>query len=279
MRIVFNKSESHDKNWEETFWFSSAIQSKDKYIVLAFYGESHVFGGGSITHPGSMNFYCFEYVIKGKGTLVDADNSRYTLGPGSLYLLFPGRQCRILVPHGQGMQKILLGFTKGALMQLMLYHLQISAGDVVRLNSDSEAIRQFKALGEMVRQNAVQEDILSVESYHFMLQLFEEQKRSPRNSLTGICEYMQNHLQSPLSLDELAQKARMSKITFIRKFREQFSCTPIQYLINLRLEYAKTLLQLQRMSVSEAAFLSGYRNVKFFSREYHRHFGIPPSEQ
>ena len=164
-------------------------------------------------------------------------------------------------------------------MQLMLYHLQISTGDVVRLNSDSEAIRKFKALGEMVRQNAVQEDILSVESYRFLLQLFEEQKSSPRNSLSGICEYMQNHLQSSLSLDELAQKAGMSKITFIRKFREQFSCTPIHYLITLRLEYAKTLLQLQRMSVSEAAFLSGYRNVKFFSREYHRHFGVPPSEQ
>ena len=275
----FYKSESHDKKWNEWFWFSTNIQSRDKYLDLAFYGESQVIDGCTFTYPGSIGYYCFEYITQGKGTLIDADNSRYPLTPGTLYLLYPGRKSRIMVPSGQGMQKIMLGFSNGALMQLMLYHLRIREGDTIQLPQESEAIQQFKEIGKMVKKETVIEDLLSAECYRFLLKLFEEQENYPRESLSSICEYMQNHLQSSLSLDVLAQKARMSKPTFIRKFRQQFSCTPIRYLISLRLEYAKTLLQLQRMSVREVAFLCGYRNVKFFSREYHRHFGVPPSAQ
>ena len=279
MKIVFSKSETHEKKWNESFWFSSSIQSKDKYIVLAFYGESQVFDGCIFTHPGSTDFYCFEYITSGKGILIDADNTRYTLTPGSLYLLSPGCQSRIQVPAGKSMQKILLGFAPGALMQLMLYHLQINNGSIIKIAPESAAIQQFKAIGEMVKQGPAMEDTLSVECYRFLLQLFETQQDNPKDPLSEVCEYMQNHLQASLSLEDLAARANMSKVTFIRKFREQYNCTPIRYLISLRLEYAKSLLQLHRMSVSEVASLCGYRNVKFFSREYRHHFGIPPSEQ
>jgi transcriptional regulator GlxA family with amidase domain len=44
------------------------------------------------------------------------------------------------------------------------------------------------------------------------------------------------------------------------------------------MNYARTLLQLRQIPIKNVAELCGYRNAKFFSREYHKKFGIAPSE-
>ena len=278
MDFVFKKSENHTKKWDETYWFSSSFQARKKQMVLAFYGESTVSEACEVSRPGCMDFYCFEYIVQGKGTLIDADNSRYQLLPGTMYIISPERHCRISVSE-QGLQKIMLGITNGTLLQMMLYRSQIGGGELLRLSGDCEAIQLFRQLGDTIKAGSAPEQYLATECYRFLLQLALSENTAPRHSLHFISEYMQNNLQHQLTLEQLAAVAGMSKISFIRKFREQFGCTPIQYLISLRLDYARTLLKLPYMSVNEVASLCGYRNVKFFSREYHRHFNFPPSQK
>lgn len=279
MDFVFKKSENHTKKWDETYWFSSSFQPRKKQIVLAFYGESTVFDACEVSCPGCMDLYCFEYIVHGKGTLIDADNSRYQLAPGTMYIISPERHCRILVPSEQGLQKIMLGIANGTLLQMMLYRSQINSGELLRLPKESPAVNQFYHIGNMVKTGIISEEWLSTECYRFLLLLSLSESAAPSNSLNFVSEYMQNNFQHSLTLEQLAQVAGMSKISFIRKFREQFGCTPIQYLINMRLDYARTLLKLPYMSVNEVASLCGYKNVKFFSREYHRRFNFPPSQK
>ena len=278
MNIIFKKSETREKKWHESFWFSSSLQPKQKQLVLTFYGESQVLDGCNFTNPGIRDYYCIEYVEQGQGILIDEDNIRHTLSPGKLYILYSEGECKIQVPPGQRFSKIMLGIANGALLQTMLYRSQIGSGDIISLKSDSEVIQQFRKIGELTKKGMVPEEELSTECYRFLLRLAAAQRSKPVISLQSICEYIQNNLQKAITLDDIAKTAGMSKVTLIRKFRKEFSCTPIQYLISLRLDYAQNLLHLQHMSVKEAAYLCGYRNVKFFSREYRRRFKIPPSQ-
>ena len=55
-------------------------------------------------------------------------------------------------------------------------------------------------------------------------------------------ENLHAHHAAPLTLDELAGQANLSRYHFLRLFRAALGATPHQYLIRVRLERAKALL-------------------------------------
>lgn len=63
-----------------------------------------------------------------------------------------------------------------------------------------------------------------------------------------------------------------------RLFRQEHGMSPHAYLTKLRLDHAAHLLRYEGISVSEAAFRSGFYDPLYFSRLFHRHTGIAPSQ-
>jgi transcriptional regulator GlxA family with amidase domain len=77
---------------------------------------------------------------------------------------------------------------------------------------------------------------------------------------------MEDDPQRKWTVMELAKKAGLSPSRYSVLHREFFGAGPIDDLINMRLNYAKWLLTNTKMSVSEAAFESGFSNVCHFSQ-------------
>lgn len=77
---------------------------------------------------------------------------------------------------------------------------------------------------------------------------------------------------------DLARTAGMSASSFHEHFKAVTGTTPLQYQKDLRLIEARSLLQDQRHSVSQAAYAVGYESPTHFSRDYSRKFGLPPSK-
>lgn len=63
-----------------------------------------------------------------------------------------------------------------------------------------------------------------------------------------------------------------------RLFRKEHGMTPHEYLTKLRLDHAAHLLRYEGVSVSEAAFRSGFYDPLYFSRLFHNRMGITPSQ-
>src|SRR5262249_32390503 len=61
--------------------------------------------------------------------------------------------------------------------------------------------------------------------------------------------FLDTHLDEPLSLDEIARHAHLSKFHFLRLFRDAFRETPLRYLRRRRLEAARLLLTRTDLSV------------------------------
>ncbi len=68
----------------------------------------------------------------------------------------------------------------------------------------------------------------------------------------------------------------MSEVGFRRAFKEFTGKSPIEYRNDLRLSYAKTLLQSGQYTVSETAEICGFSNLSFFTRLYKRKYGHTP---
>lgn len=87
-----------------------------------------------------------------------------------------------------------------------------------------------------------------------------------------------NFTDNDLSVSHLAALCGVSEVYFRRLFLNAFGTSPKEYIIQKRIEYAKTLLSSGDFSVSEVASLCGYAEPCHFSREFSKRVGMRPSQ-
>ncbi len=88
--------------------------------------------------------------------------------------------------------------------------------------------------------------------------------------------WIREHHAEPLRIDDLAALAGMSPSSFHRHFRAITTLTPIQFQKHIRLQRARALLAAQGDDVAGIGYSVGYESASQFTREYRRHFGLPP---
>lgn len=79
------------------------------------------------------------------------------------------------------------------------------------------------------------------------------------------------------SISELADRLNISPRYLQRKFMEETGYTPKEYELNVKMRTARDLLVTENIRVKDVAGLLGYSDQYAFSRQFHRHFGFPPS--
>jgi len=102
------------------------------------------------------------------------------------------------------------------------------------------------------------------------------QQRGQIHQVSKAVEYLHQHLDQPVSVDDLADIVNMSSSGFHKKFKQVMHLSPLQYAKAIKLNRAQTYI-MDGKSVTEASHMVGYNNLAQFSREYKRHFGILPS--
>jgi len=95
-------------------------------------------------------------------------------------------------------------------------------------------------------------------------------------------EMIKNHidenLDKPLSLENLSTRFHYSKNHIINIFRDQYGCTPYDYYQSCRLQTARDLLVGTSASVSSIALRLGYDSPQYFSKRFHKKYGVTPIE-
>ena len=89
---------------------------------------------------------------------------------------------------------------------------------------------------------------------------------------------LENNLEYPPSLNELATRVGVSPAKLKQIFPRVCGMPPYAYLRKLRMEKAMHLLNNGSMSVTEAAYEVGYSSLSHFSCVFAKCFGIKPSE-
>lgn len=90
--------------------------------------------------------------------------------------------------------------------------------------------------------------------------------------------YLSNHFCSPISLSKISALCGYSESYFCRKFKQYLGMTFKEYLVKIRLSYAKSLLQSQKISITELCYECGFSSTRNFSRSFLKEFGCSPSE-
>jgi len=101
---------------------------------------------------------------------------------------------------------------------------------------------------------------------------------SHASAIARAIAYIRRDFRSPIAVAELAREVGMSASSFHKHFKAVTSSSPLQYQKELRLLEARRMLLTGAASVSTIAYEIGYESPNQFSREYARHFGVPPSK-
>lgn len=88
--------------------------------------------------------------------------------------------------------------------------------------------------------------------------------------------WIAEHLQTKLSVDDLAERMSMSVRNFERVFTREVGTTPSQYLLQVRVEAARRQLERANGSLKHVAAAAGFGNVDVMRRAFVRLLGITP---
>ncbi len=90
--------------------------------------------------------------------------------------------------------------------------------------------------------------------------------------------YIEQHFNEFITVKQLAELGNMSVSSFNRIFKKEINLTPIEYLIEIRIEKSKKLLRRKEIPITEIAMRCGFGSSSHFSSSFSRLFNITPSE-
>ena len=96
--------------------------------------------------------------------------------------------------------------------------------------------------------------------------------------LREVIAYMEENFAQTIDLHDLADMACYTTTYFCTLFRAKTGKSPISYLINTRIENAKTLFGETDMNVSEVGYAVGFESIPYFSRCFSRRVGQTPKQ-
>jgi transcriptional regulator GlxA family with amidase domain len=99
------------------------------------------------------------------------------------------------------------------------------------------------------------------------------------DSLLHAAQLMEQHIEKPLSLDEIAAASGLSRRQIERLFKRHLNCVPKRYYLQMRLRRARELLLQTSMPIIDITTACGFQSPPHFSRCYRAQFGCPPSSE
>jgi two-component system response regulator YesN len=124
------------------------------------------------------------------------------------------------------------------------------------------------------------EELLPPCSIHDMRAKSEgmQTRLSPKtDKINRAIKFIDDNFAIKINLSLAASKACMSKFHFSRTFKKETGITYQDYLNNRRVEKAKELLKVKKLSVSETALSVGYKDITHFERIFKGIVGVTPS--
>lgn len=89
-------------------------------------------------------------------------------------------------------------------------------------------------------------------------------------------EYINKNYNESISVSEISDILEVDRRRFSDIFQEVTGLSPVKYLTEYRLKEAKRLLKFSCYTISEIAYMTGYNDCFYFSKNFKRNVGICP---
>lgn len=108
--------------------------------------------------------------------------------------------------------------------------------------------------------------------------IFQGQKDHEDTQILNAQEFIEQHYQTKLNVEDLADRFCIGRRTFERRFKKATSNTVIEYIQRVKIESAKKQFESGRKTVNEVMYDVGYTDLKAFRDVFRKLVGMSPIE-
>ena len=221
--------------------------------------------------------WVFEYICRGSGYL-NIDGREYTPHEGDVYIISIGSDHEYGSNPKDPWRKIWFNFS-GVLVSSLLKHYAIDNIDYIPACPELESV--FKECLNEMQDNPDNAHYHSTLVLHKLIYHISQFVHGRRFMIDDTAKELKGRIDSEAlsgkTLGEIISDIGLSESQLIRKFRNTYGCTPYAYLLECRLNTAKTLLLNTTAKISEISQRTGFSNPYYFSAIFKKKFGVSPA--
>lgn len=106
---------------------------------------------------------------------------------------------------------------------------------------------------------------------------FRDNRQHGDTAILAAQDWLRGNLSSPDPVESAMAASGLAERSFHRRFKQATGHTPLRYLHQLRVEYAKELLEASGLAIEEVAWQVGYEDAPYFRRLFRRITGVTPA--
>lgn len=241
-------------------------------------------GEGATNHFTIKNNYVLHYILSGKGSF-KIDGKTHFLTKNDCFILPRGIPVKYYADTDEPWEYIWIGLS-GTQLESYLGRSTLMNSFTLHLQEKSKFAEQFIYLVKFYEKiEVLQDDLLLLSETYKLLYLLtseypqKEQRMSPRQEIfMQACQYIESHYDTKISIESLAQLLGINRTYLHRIFKDLIGISPQNFILNLRMQKSCQLLENSDYSISEIAYSVGYDDPFNFSKAFHKHQKISPSE-
>lgn len=249
------------------------IYRNEEYIPNRFISASEKDFFGAIEAHGH-NFFELEYILSGEGEYT-VDGVSYAVAPNRLFLMSPAAVHRIERGNMRLFNVMFLSVDDGDVLPLLL------AGSQAFSLTEEDARFFVPLFSELVK---VQESdpnyarLLLRCILHRLTASLGGEKHTDYSAVARAMLYIREHFSEDISLGEVAARLGLSYAYLSDLFVREAGVGFKEYLDGVRLTYAKNLITLTDLTVTEVCERAGFADYANFSRRFRSAFGMSARE-
>lgn len=250
-----------------------------------------------------QNYHCHDFIeiviiLKGKGHFL-INGTDIPITEGNVLLLNPGTYHKSIPLPSHTLTECYLAFTDVEFINTPKNFFPLFHGQKILGKLPEKAKKEIFQLCSAMNQESLSRNT----GRYFMLKAYliqvlclllrfdQQEELSDEHHMKGyefkspnktyvvqqIMKYMESHYREKISLDQIAENMYLSPFYISKLFKSETGDTPINYLISLRMEKAKELLNRNpSLSIQQTAAQVGYEDAYHFSKLFKKYFGLSP---
>ncbi|WP_438447931.1 AraC family transcriptional regulator [Gorillibacterium sp. sgz5001074] len=253
-------------------------------ILFSGYSQtSHDHRVGPLVH----DHYLLHFVLSGRGTYYCAGNS-YPVGKGGAFMIFPGELVRYDADPAEPWEYRWIGM-RGRQADELLGRLGITPHrPVMDVPYSNRTAGLFKRIEQVLRKGGPACDLEAggwtrlalaelVQGRAGDLKRGLEPTSEIKRQVEQAVRWLTLQYAQPISIEHMAQNLGYHRTHLSKMFKRETGMSPMEFLLQIRMERAKLLLA-EPLTVEQVAASVGYTDPLYFSKQFKRSCGQSPTE-
>lgn len=256
----------------------SELQPNDLFVNV--YGKEACLKDKAVTR-GKTVYVTFHYILSGKG-YVKYDNKIKTVKANEVLFFDCGSEVEYYPDQDDPWEYVYFGIT-GLMRSTVKERLGLNCVAIIQPRKPDMLRKRFLQMYNSLL-NTGEKSFTSLGCLYLLLADFEKLLVKPvkdtlrRKYVKQALNFIQNNLSTNITVEEIADNCALSSAYLSRCCKEVLGITLKECLIGARMQVACSYLINTMVSVSDICRIAGYKEKKYFMKEFKKLYGVSPSE-